>query len=203
MVTPMVRARPLPIPLALPALAALAALAGCGGLVPDRAAGPARASTVADAAAACARLTEASAPGLRITEATFAAAGTQRARDPAGNREVGEPLPEHCIVRGRLDERTGTDAKPYHTGFELRLPSAFAGRLLYQGGGGNDGIVFNAVGRNTGALGWADNALSAASRRCPPTRATRGRSRASASIRRRASSMRTALTNGSRRRRVR
>lgn len=75
-------------------------------------------------------------------------------------REVGPPRPAHCLVRGRIDERIGSDSKPYHTGFELRLPVAFSGRLLYQGGGGNDGIVFNAVGRNTGALGWADNALA-------------------------------------------
>lgn len=155
-------ARLMPLPVA--AALALALMVGCAGLVSDRPAdrptGAPRPSSVGDAAAACARLGAARADGLRITEAALAAAGSQRARDPAGNREVGEPLPEHCIVRGRLDERTGSDGKPYHIGFELRLPSAFSGRLMYQGGGGNDGIVFNAVGRNTGALGWADNALA-------------------------------------------
>jgi feruloyl esterase len=93
-----------------------------------------------------------------VTEATFVAGGTQRSRD-AANAETGAPLPEHCVVRGRIDERIGADGKPYHTGFELRLPSAWNGRFFYQGGGGNDGIVFNAVGRNTGAAGWADHAL--------------------------------------------
>lgn len=134
-------------------------VAGCSAPVAPPAAGPARPSTVADAAAACAALTKTALPGVRVTEARVVAAGAERAKEPPANREVGAPLPEHCLVRGRIDERTGADGKPYHTGFELRLPSAFNGRLVYQGGGGNDGIVFNAVGRNTGGLGWANHGL--------------------------------------------
>ena len=123
---------------------------------------PVRPSTVNLANSACAALMQQTVPGLtavKLTQASLIAAGSQRARDPNGNREVGEPLPEHCLVRGRIDERVGSDGKPYHTGFELRLPSQFSGRFIYQGGGGNDGVVFNAVGRTTGAAGWADNAL--------------------------------------------
>src|SRR5688572_29942002 len=60
--------------------------------------------------------------------------------------------PAHCIVRGSAAPRTGVDGKPYETRFELRLPTAWNGRFLYQGGGGNDGIVAPAVGRNTGAF---------------------------------------------------
>ena len=135
------------------------ALTACTPLPSSAPPGPPRASVVAEAQSACAALRQFAEPNLRITGATWAAAGTQRSRDPNGNREVGEPLPEHCIVTGRMDERTGADGKPYHTGFELRLPSAFSGRLLYQGGGGNDGVIRNAVGRNTGAAGWADTAL--------------------------------------------
>lgn len=144
---------------ALPLVAAsLAFVAGCSApTAPPPAA--ARPSTVADAAAACAALMQAALPGVRLTEARVVAAGSERAKEPPTNREVGAPLPEHCLVRGRIDERTGADGKPYHTGFELRLPSAFSGRLAYQGGGGNDGIVFNAVGRNTGGTGWANHAL--------------------------------------------
>ncbi len=138
----------------LTTLAAAALLAACAPMSPG-----VRPSQVADAAGACAALAKTALPGVRITEAQRVAAGTQRAKDPGPNREVGEALPEHCLVRGRIDERVGADGKPYHTGFELRLPSAFSGRLAYQGGGGNDGIVFNAVGRNTGANGWANNAL--------------------------------------------
>ena len=60
--------------------------------------------------------------------------------------------PPHCIVRGSAAHRTGADGKPYETRFELRLPTTWNGRFLYQGGGGNDGIVAPAVGRNTGSF---------------------------------------------------
>lgn len=138
----------------LTTLAAASLLAACAPMSPG-----VRPSQVADAGGACAALAKTALRGVRITETQRVAAGAQRAKDPGANREVGEALPEHCLVRGRIDERTGADGKPYHTGFELRLPSAFSGRLAYQGGGGNDGIVFNAVGRNTGANGWGNNAL--------------------------------------------
>jgi pimeloyl-ACP methyl ester carboxylesterase len=72
----------------------------------------------------------------------------------------GPDLPAHCIVSGVMDKRTGADNKPYETRFELRLPQAWTGRLLYQGGGGNDGIVNPATGRNTGTLGDYGSALS-------------------------------------------
>ena len=132
-----------------------AALAACSTLDSG---GPARPSSISSAASACAALAQTTLQGVRITETRLVAGGTERAKEASG-QETGAPLPEHCVVRGRIDERTGADSKPYHTGFELRLPSAWAGRFVYQGGGGNDGIVFNAVGRNTGATGWADNAL--------------------------------------------
>ena len=60
--------------------------------------------------------------------------------------------PAHCVVRGSAAPRTGADGKPYETRFELRLPTIWSGRFLYQGGGGNDGAVAPAVGRNTGSF---------------------------------------------------
>ena len=60
--------------------------------------------------------------------------------------------PAHCIVRGSAAPRTGADGKAYETRFELRLPTTWSGRFLYQGGGGNDGVVAPAVGRNTGSF---------------------------------------------------
>jgi pimeloyl-ACP methyl ester carboxylesterase len=99
--------------------------------------------------------------GLTV-KADFVAGGVQ----PAGNQwrpggmTVGPDLPAHCLVSGVMDKRTGTDAKPYETRFELRLPQQWTGRLLYQGGGGNDGIVNPATGRNTGSLADYGSALS-------------------------------------------
>jgi feruloyl esterase len=60
--------------------------------------------------------------------------------------------PAQCVVRGSAAPHTGTDGKAYETRFELRLPTTWNGRFLYQGGGGNDGTVAPAVGRNTGSF---------------------------------------------------
>lgn len=145
---------------ALAALALLPALLACSpiGLNP----GTPKAGTplpVADAPGRCGALAQAAGERWRITSAEWIAAGTQRAVDATSGREVGDPLPAHCLLRGRLDERIGVDGEPYHTGFELRLPVPGNGRLLFQGSDGNDGVLAMAVGRNTGADGWADNGL--------------------------------------------
>lgn len=140
------------------ALASLPLLLACTPLA--RVAGPDAASpTAAGARTRCSAIAAVQADRLRITTAAWVEAGQSRARDPQAAREVGDPLPAHCLLRGRLDERIGTGGEPYHTGFELRLPATGNGRLLYQGGGGNDGVLQMAVGRNTGAQGWADNGL--------------------------------------------
>jgi feruloyl esterase len=60
--------------------------------------------------------------------------------------------PAHCVVRGSAARHTGVDGTQYETRFELRLPTTWTGRFLYQGGGGNDGTVAPAVGRNTGSF---------------------------------------------------
>lgn len=82
------------------------------------------------------------------------AAGTTLAVEPVPGGTTrptgvttGEFLAEHCRVSGAMNARTGTDGKPYETRFELRLPSHWNGRFLYQGGGGNDGVVNPAIGR--------------------------------------------------------
>ncbi len=69
---------------------------------------------------------------------------------------AGPLLKAHCRISGKMAERMGQDGKPYHIGFELRLPADWNGRLLYQGGGGNDGTVRPAVGPQS-APGYALN----------------------------------------------
>lgn len=55
-------------------------------------------------------------------------------------------LPEHCIVTGVANQRTGVDGKSYAIRFELRLPTEWNGRFLHQVNGGNDGVVIPALG---------------------------------------------------------
>ena len=83
-----------------------------------------------------------------LAAATFTAGATLITTYDAGSAAQ----PAHCVVRGSAAPRTGVDGKAYETRFELRLPTDWSGRFLYQGGGGNDGIVAPAVGRNTGSF---------------------------------------------------
>ena len=55
-------------------------------------------------------------------------------------------LPRHCRIRGAINPRIGVNNTPFAIGFELRLPDAWSGRFLFQGGGGNDGSIGNATG---------------------------------------------------------
>jgi feruloyl esterase len=60
------------------------------------------------------------------------------------------PLPAHCVVDARADERTGVDGRRYAIGFRLTLPDTWNGRFLFMGGGGNDGTIGPAVGVGIG-----------------------------------------------------
>jgi feruloyl esterase len=94
----------------------------------------------------CTDLMQASIPNTRITLAQMNPASTN-------------PLaPAHCEVVGRINERVGQDGKPYAIGFRLRLPVNWNGRFFFQGGGGLDGNIGNALG-STGT-GQPDNAIS-------------------------------------------
>lgn len=65
----------------------------------------------------------------------------------AGGLKLGDrSVPEHCLVKGRMAERKGTDGRDYAIAFEMRLPLAWNGRFYYQGNGGLDGAVLPAQG---------------------------------------------------------
>lgn len=98
----------------------------------------------AAAALDCAALGQLALPGLSL-QAEPVTAGQSVGAGPPGSPPT-PSLVAHCSLRGRMAERMGQDGKPYHTGFELRLPEAWNGRFLYQGGGGNDGVVRPALG---------------------------------------------------------
>jgi feruloyl esterase len=60
-------------------------------------------------------------------------------------------MPEHCVVTGKMNERVGPiDGRNYAIGFEMRLPTSWNGRFLYQANGGIDGNVVKAFGNNLG-----------------------------------------------------
>ncbi|MFS4581785.1 tannase/feruloyl esterase family alpha/beta hydrolase [Phaeobacter sp. C3_T13_0] len=87
----------------------------------------------------CEAITDFAYPDLRIESAQYL--------QDAIIRDVA--YPPHCRVLGFLEERTGTDGKAYATGFDLRMPQDWNDRFFFQGGGGTDGSVRNAVGTNT------------------------------------------------------
>ncbi len=69
------------------------------------------------------------------------------------------PMPEHCVVAGKMNERVSdADGNTYAVGFEMRLPTKWQGRFLYQANGGIDGSVVPAYGNNLGG-GPASNGL--------------------------------------------
>ncbi|MDE1168529.1 MAG: tannase/feruloyl esterase family alpha/beta hydrolase [Pseudomonas sp.] len=95
-------------------------------------------------AASCAKLAGLSLAQLHITEARWV-----QSESPT-SLQTTKPLPAHCLVRGELQAREGVPAAggPAHYGihFELRMPLQWARRLYYEGGGGSNGVVAEAVG---------------------------------------------------------
>ncbi len=74
----------------------------------------------------------------RIDTATPVTAGTLS--------QGGKPLAAHCLVKGSMHQRKGSDGRDYAIAFEMRLPDAWNGRFYYQGNGGLDGNVQPALG---------------------------------------------------------
>jgi feruloyl esterase len=61
-------------------------------------------------------------------------------------------LPEHCELIGTVQQRRGVDAQRYAIRFHLRLPARWNGRFYFQGGGGTNGELGDALGSyNAGA----------------------------------------------------
>lgn len=84
-----------------------------------------------------------------ITAATDIDSGTLRVAE--------QDIAAHCRVTGRMHERVSLiDGQTYAIGFEMRMPRDWNGRYYYQGNGGTDGSVSNAVG---GTAAGTSNAL--------------------------------------------
>ena len=66
---------------------------------------------------------------------------------PAGPGGMTTEVPSHCLFRFVLNpRRSSIEGVSFGTGIELRLPQKWNGRLLFQGGGGLNGVVNPAVG---------------------------------------------------------
>ncbi len=80
-----------------------------------------------------------------MVSAVTVPAGTIRNHN--GNPSVQIPVGEHCRVQGRMHERTSpVDTRSYAIRFEMRLPTNWNGRFYYQGNGGLDGNLRDAIG---------------------------------------------------------
>jgi poly(3-hydroxybutyrate) depolymerase len=93
----------------------------------------------------CAGLTSVSGlpnPTTAINSAVLNAAQSAQGNTPA--------LPEHCEIQGRMNERTGVNSQHYAIRFHLRLPTDWNGRFFFEGGGGSNGNLGNALGNLQG-----------------------------------------------------
>ena len=99
------------------------------------------------------------APALPCAAASFAKLGLPSTRIVSATSARDDKRAEpHCVLRAAVNERTGTDGKPYAIGFEMRLPESWNGGYFDQVNGGNDGAVVPAYGNLPG--GNPDNALA-------------------------------------------
>lgn len=90
-------------------------------------------------------------PGTRIVSSTYRPAGiTPATPGPPGMAMPAVALPAHCDLIGTMHERTGSDGQHYAIRFHLRLPEEWNNRFFFQGGGGSDGEIGDAIGRLSG-----------------------------------------------------
>lgn len=99
-------------------------------------ASPVRAQPATRGPAACAALQTLQLPGVTLSEVSsqWVPAG------PAPAPFTGA-LPAHCRLDATINRRTGADGQSYGIGVALALPGTWNGRLLFQGGGGFNGVL--------------------------------------------------------------
>lgn len=89
------------------------------------------------------------APSAKVTITSVRQVAATRAdssRRPIAPGSEIAGLPAHCRVSGTINERRGADGRSYAIGFVVALPDRWNGRLLFQGGGGLNGIIQPPVG---------------------------------------------------------
>lgn len=99
-------------------------------------------------------------PSTRVQSASLIPEGTEAQFDPFEFKPNPAPkLKAHCLVDAIMAERTGVDGQRYAIRFRMRLPLTWNGRFLFQGGGGTNGNIGNALGLVPGA-GLTDPAIN-------------------------------------------
>jgi poly(3-hydroxybutyrate) depolymerase len=135
----------------------------------------------------CEELAALARPDLRISRAEAVPAGTLPAENPGRAALTGEArarsaLPAHCLVEGTINPRTGVNGQAFGVGFQLRLPDRWNGRFLFQGGGGLDGVLGEAIGAIPVAGALAPPALNRGYAVASTDSGHRGRDNADASF---------------------
>jgi len=111
---------------------------------------PAAHAATTTPARSCASLAALGSDGFFVKAARMVSAG----RVP-GSEQLYQPpelLPEHCLLRGSFGSRIGIGGRTYELRFELRMPTHWNGRFLFEGGGDLDGVDWPAYGSLFGRL---------------------------------------------------
>lgn len=82
----------------------------------------------------------------RVLSAHLVAAGPLPAATPPGAPPLSVDAPEHCELIAATQERIGEAGQHYAIRFHLRMPLQWNGRLYFQGGGGSNGVLGDALG---------------------------------------------------------
>jgi feruloyl esterase len=85
----------------------------------------------------------------QLLTAMMVPAGPQRIGTMGGTTTI--QLPEHCDVTARLRARQGALGQAFAIRFHLRMPATWNGRFYFQGGGGSNGDIGDALGNYPGA----------------------------------------------------
>jgi pimeloyl-ACP methyl ester carboxylesterase len=83
---------------------------------------------------------------VRIASSASVDAGSVALSGAPNPPKTSYDAPAHCLVKGLMQERKGTDGKDYAIGFEMRLPTRWNGRFYHQVNGGLDGVIQPALG---------------------------------------------------------
>jgi feruloyl esterase len=138
------------------ALGILFALAACGGGGGgDAIPAPAPTAKVLSASDCAALATQSFTNSPVVASTAWVDANTLKATAAATTF-----LPAHCVVKGTINPRTGSDGVAYGIQFELRLPSQWNSRFFFQGGSGTDGSLASAYGTINPADGSLNVALT-------------------------------------------